>query len=314
MSNQPMVIEQGGALQQYAEPKPMTAADIKKQIGVIQTVMQEVMKEMVHYGKIPGTNQQSLLKPGAEKIAATFRLAPDYSVDDLSTPDEARYRVTCKLISPSGVFVGSGLGEASTSEQKYKWRGAVCQEEYDATDESRRRIKYGRKQGGGHYTQQQVRQDPADLANTVLKMAAKRALVAAVLTATAASDLFAQDLEDLPPEVRHELMGDYGEGVTAEPSNKGGKASNAKAGKKKPPAQPQSRKQQQDTEKADKASKAAEEKGVIRPNQAKQIESKCGAVGVELDGLLKAFDIPSIDQLPAEKFRDALDWITGEAG
>ena len=33
--------------------------------------------------------------------------------------------------------------------------------------------------------------------NTVLKMAKKRALVDAVLTATAASDIFTQDLEDI---------------------------------------------------------------------------------------------------------------------
>ena len=38
---------------------------------------------------------------------------------------------------------------------------------------------------------------PADHYNTVLKMAKKRALVDAVLTTTAASDIFAQDLEDL---------------------------------------------------------------------------------------------------------------------
>ena len=39
--------------------------------------------------------------------------------------------------------------------------------------------------------------NPADHYNTVLKMAKKRALVDAVLTTTAASDIFAQDLEDL---------------------------------------------------------------------------------------------------------------------
>ena len=40
--------------------------------------------------------------------------------------------------------------------------------------------------------------NPVDSFNTVLKMAKKRALVDAVLTATAASDLFVQDLEDTP--------------------------------------------------------------------------------------------------------------------
>jgi len=44
--------------------------------------------------------------------------------------------------------------------------------------------------------------DLADTYNTVLKMAKKRALVDATLTATAASDIFTQDLEDYtPPEV-----------------------------------------------------------------------------------------------------------------
>ena len=44
--------------------------------------------------------------------------------------------------------------------------------------------------------------DIADCYNTVLKMAYKRALVAATLNATAASDIFIQDLDDtpIPPE------------------------------------------------------------------------------------------------------------------
>ena len=39
--------------------------------------------------------------------------------------------------------------------------------------------------------------NPADNYNTVRKMGKKRALVDAVLTCTAASDIFTQDLEDL---------------------------------------------------------------------------------------------------------------------
>jgi hypothetical protein len=41
--------------------------------------------------------------------------------------------------------------------------------------------------------------DIADVYNTVLKMAKKRAQVDATLTAVGASDLLTQDLEDLPP-------------------------------------------------------------------------------------------------------------------
>ena len=40
--------------------------------------------------------------------------------------------------------------------------------------------------------------DLADTYNTILKMSKKRAHIDAVLTATAASDIFAQDLDDLP--------------------------------------------------------------------------------------------------------------------
>lgn len=39
--------------QQYVEPKPLTVADVRRQIGVIQTVMKEVMKKDVHYGVVP---------------------------------------------------------------------------------------------------------------------------------------------------------------------------------------------------------------------------------------------------------------------
>jgi hypothetical protein len=41
-------------------------------------------------------------------------------------------------------------------------------------------------------------ENPADYYNTVLKMAKKRAHVDAILTATAASDIFTQDVEDMP--------------------------------------------------------------------------------------------------------------------
>ena len=53
-----------------------------------------------------------------------------------------------------------------------------------------------------HYTVQQVRTESADLANTVLKMACKRAKIAMVLNVTAASDMFGQDLEDLDAALR----------------------------------------------------------------------------------------------------------------
>ena len=46
--------------------------------------------------------------------------------------------------------------------------------------------------------------DPSDQANTIDKMAQKRALVAMVLITTNASDYFTQDMEDFVPETTHE--------------------------------------------------------------------------------------------------------------
>jgi hypothetical protein len=136
---------------------------------------------------------------------ATFRLAADPVVDDLSDGDVIRYRVMVRLISPSGRFVGAGVGECSSQEDKYRWRQAVAAEEFDEAPVHQRREKWRRKwdnktRGYRQWKEQQVQTNSADLANTILKMAKKRALVDAVLTATAASDVFAQDLEDLPAE------------------------------------------------------------------------------------------------------------------
>jgi hypothetical protein len=186
----------------HNDAKALTVAEVKSHVQLIQQVMQAVMKPKVHYDTIPGTEKPSLLKPGAEVLMATFRIAVDPRVEDLSTGDEIRYRVFCVgTHQTTGTILGTGLGECSSGEEKYKWRRAVCEEEFDGTPETRRRVKYGRKQGG-HYTVQQVRTEPSDVANTVLKMAKKRALVDFTLTALGASDMFAQDLEDMPDEVR----------------------------------------------------------------------------------------------------------------
>jgi hypothetical protein len=195
---------------------PLTKQLVIAQKRLIQEVMQSVMigpteknPAGVHYGIIPGCKLPSLYKAGSEVILSTFRIAVDPSVEDLSGYDCFRYRVTCRGVLPSGEIVGSGVGECSTDEDKYKWRGAVSPAEFEATPEDRRRIKFSKptnwnKDG----LTQQVRTNPADLANTVLKMAKKRAQIDLTLTATGASDCFSQDLEDLPEEVRDELVKD----------------------------------------------------------------------------------------------------------
>lgn len=164
----------------------------------IQDVMEALMVEGVHYGKIPGTPKPSLWQPGAEKLMLAFELAPDLEIEDLSGYDLVRYRVTVRVRHvPTGAIVGSGVGECSSDEEKYRWRKAVCAEEWEEAPEDRRRKKW-KKGERGTYQEIQVRTEPRDVANTILKMAKKRGLVDGAKSTTGASDIFDQDIEDLP--------------------------------------------------------------------------------------------------------------------
>jgi len=187
---------------------PLSVAEIKAQVQIIQQVLAEIMVKDVHYGTIPGTNKPTLYKPGSEKILTSFHIGvdPREEISDLSTADTVRYRVAVKGFSQgTGNLIGVGIGECSSDEEKYKWRRPVCDEEFNETPENRRRQVW--KKGNPNYQQKQVRTNPADVANTVLKMAKKRAQIDMTLTATAASDIFDQDLEDMPEELREGMTG-----------------------------------------------------------------------------------------------------------
>lgn len=178
--------------------RSLTAADVREHVNLIQEVMRSVMKPDVHYGIIPGCKLPSLWKAGSEVLLTTFRIAVSVQAEDLSGPDCIRYRVRAiGTHQASGVVIGEGVGECSSDEEKYKWRQTYVKKEYDATPESRRRMKYSEYQGRTT-EKMQVRTEPADVANTILKMAKKRAQIDMTLTALAASDCFSQDLEDLP--------------------------------------------------------------------------------------------------------------------
>lgn len=201
----------------------LSPAAIKQQVQHIQEVMAAVMKEGLdnHYAVIPGCKKLSLLKPGADKLCLTFRLAPSYEIERVDLPDAQReIHITCTLTHiPTGNVMGQGVGSCSGMESKYRWRkaerlcpacgapaiikgqkkyggGWVCWKKKDGCGE---KFPDGDESIEGQGTDRIPNTDPADQYNTVLKMAKKRALVDAVLTATAASDIFSQDIEDAPP-------------------------------------------------------------------------------------------------------------------
>lgn len=175
---------------------PLSAVDIRKQVNLIQEVMKNVMKENIHYGKVPGCGDKpALLKPGAEKLMMTFRLAAEYDElpGSMESDIQVLYKINCKLTHiPTNLVIGNGRGTCSSKEKKYRTRAVYANK---ATEEEKAIGKPETRKG---YDVLIIPQDPWDVQNTVYKMACKRALVAAVLNATAASDIFAQDIEELP--------------------------------------------------------------------------------------------------------------------
>lgn len=134
-------------------------------------IHRELMDPAQDYGLIPGTPKPTLLKPGAERLASFYRLAASFSPiltfgDGQSAP-EITVVTECRLHlgTLDGPVVNTGHGACNSWERRYR----------------------NQAQRNGAY----------DLLNTLLKMSEKRAYVDAVLRATAASGLFAQDLEDM---------------------------------------------------------------------------------------------------------------------
>lgn len=201
-----------------------SGASLSEVIAILKLVdqaLKEVMEEGIDkdYATIPGTPKPTLLQPGAEKLGAIFGLASILDVTKTELRgDHREVSVKCSLVQMrTGKTVGQGVGCCTTLESRYRFRVAPRK----ATDqlvpkkywELRNSDPKGAQDllGGKGYsttkvdgvwmiaegTDERVEHDnPADYWNTIEKIAAKRAFVSAIKTATASSGRFAVDLED----------------------------------------------------------------------------------------------------------------------
>lgn len=195
---------------------PVSPESLQRQVNAIQLAMEKVMKDGVHFGKIPGCGDKpALLKAGAEKIGMMFRLIPTFDVQLTEFPGGHReYRINCSIKDPSGRVLGQGVGSCSTLESKYKYRkgegestGSPVPKEYwqsrDLSVLGGREFEAKKIDGQWMICKKGAKvenPDIADVYNTVLKMAKKRAHVDAIITCTAASDIFIQDFEEMVEE------------------------------------------------------------------------------------------------------------------
>jgi hypothetical protein len=198
---------------------------VKGRIQTLHTIYKEIMVKGDaekgidgDYGLIPGCgNKPALKKAGAEKLILGFHVAPTVGENIKMREYDGGHRevtVVCTLTGMGGEVLGEGVGSCSTMESKYRYRSVADYEVQDCEipqDSKERKNEY-RKQGFGmkkvdgiwrwvKYGDDRRTENPdiADTYNTVLKMAKKRALVDACLTVFGASDLFTQDIDELPP-------------------------------------------------------------------------------------------------------------------
>jgi hypothetical protein len=178
-------------LRPIAAPKEIIEAQ-----NEARAMVHEALVDGRDFGKIPGTDKATMLKPGAERVALGFgcyygtaeilesqidhdrevryvkkkkvwnnAFKGDKSYTNVEEPGTSlglyRYVVRVPIVErATGQVVGSGAGSCSSMESKYIDR-------------------------------------PRDCENTVLKMSYKRAMVAACLTTFGLSDEFTQDVEDI---------------------------------------------------------------------------------------------------------------------
>lgn len=197
---------------------------LKKGRDRIEQIKREMMVEDVHYGTVPGTPKPTILKPGLEVLCEIYglraRFEPEIIPGDGVTDPALRVVTKCVLHlgTLDGPAIAEGHGAANSWERRHRYRIAQrgCPEcgIVGALLKSKRDPGFfcWDKKGGcganfepndqrilGQELGQIENADPHDLENTLVKMAAKRALADVTLRATSSSDLFTQDMEDAAP-------------------------------------------------------------------------------------------------------------------
>lgn len=160
--------------------------DARELVHQVLELQRSVLRPGIDFDKIPGTPKPTLLKPGAERLLQFFGLGHSMELLSTDTDDNGRpvgffYRCTVTKTLTDGQVVVVSSCDGYCGRDEAKWRSAPI--------------------------------------NTILKMAQKRALVGACLTATATSGLFTQDIEDYDQAPRKERAAsrperapDHGEG------------------------------------------------------------------------------------------------------
>lgn len=182
-------IEQVNSTTLIVETTTATLSDVSTAFADFKDFIKNELKDGIDFGQIPNVKIPCLFKAGGEKIQMLLGLTPQYKLLSRAfIPNQSSRRKSfnattkkydeieiirnyyswewaCELWK-GGVKIAEGVGMANTEEEKY-----VTQYE-----------RHGKS--------------PDGLANTVMKIAKKRAFMDAIIAVSGISDMFTQDLED----------------------------------------------------------------------------------------------------------------------
>jgi hypothetical protein len=164
---------------------------------VLRDFYLKVMRKGIDYSTLPGTPKPSLRKEGAELLSKGFGY---HAIPTIITKEERfdpeapffSYVVKCSIYKGEQV-IGEAFGAANSKELQfgYKW---VAEEKVQKDTKT-----YGERVNDRGKKELRVALEPWEVfskQNQILKMADKRAFVAAILRVTGASRIFTQDLEE----------------------------------------------------------------------------------------------------------------------
>jgi hypothetical protein len=200
-------VYQPAAVNGYQPGTVMTPEAAKALDEQVRLCTAAVLREGVDYGHIPGTSgeEKSLWRPGAQKLMQWFRLECICERVEVERDDEGRkhgitYRaeVGRGLKTATPVILATCEGTADYDESKFfqpaeQVKARLRDQEHKWAAKDRRPPNADRWNNAKEYR--------ADW-NALMKRAQKRAIVGAVVDATAAGGIFTDREEDDPPVVQ----------------------------------------------------------------------------------------------------------------
>ena len=190
----------GGQIEQYQAGIVMTAESAKALDAQVRACTKAVLREGTDYGIIPGTSgDKSLWRPGAQKLLQWFGLSFTCERVEVERDDEGRkhgitYRATIyrRMGDAAPTVLATCEGTADYDESKFyqsaeQVKARLRDQEHKWAAKDRRVPNADRWNNAKEYR--------ADW-NALMKRAQKRAIVGAVVDATAAGGIFSDREED----------------------------------------------------------------------------------------------------------------------